>query len=323
MQARGGGASAPSQLGNLLRRHREPRGLLQEEVAALVDPPLSVNTIGNVERGRTRPHRHTLDLLMEALGLDAGQRAELTAAWRAFALVQPRSACPESGDPDLLTPISPARTLHNLPEPATALIGREHELGVITTQLRSRAVVLLTLTGAGGIGKSRLAVHAAATLLDDFADGVWFVPLARISHSDQVIAAIAQSLGLPDAGGALRENVREFLARRHLLLVLDNFEHLLPAARLVAELVEESSGLKVLVTSRELLHLSTEHTLEVPPLRLAPRALPAGSEMLSQCDAVQLFVERARAVEPDFALTTTSALLTSFLFSSSCLNSSA
>jgi hypothetical protein len=125
-------------------------------------------------------------------------------------------------------------------------VGREHELGVITAQLHSPAVQLLTLIGAGGIGKSRLALAAAATLIDDFADGVWFVPLAPVAKPSQVVAAVAEALAVPDAGGHLRDYVREFLERRHLLLVLDNFEHLLPAATLVAELIGEAPWLKVL-----------------------------------------------------------------------------
>jgi transcriptional regulator with XRE-family HTH domain len=152
-------------LGTLLRQHREARGWLQEELAALVEPPVSVNTIGNVERGRTRPHRHTLETLVTALGLDAEQVAELMHAWHAY------SQAPADGNasvPETLHPVP--RTLHapsvwpghNLPPSTTRLIGREHELGVISTQLQSPAVQLLTLIGAGGIGKSRLALAAAA-----------------------------------------------------------------------------------------------------------------------------------------------------------------
>ena len=278
MQERTTWTVRPNGLGGLLRQHREARGLLQEELAALVEPPLSVNTIGNVERGRTRPHRHTLATLVTALGLDAEQTAELLAAWHACNH-QPLAATPSAPEglhalPRVLH--APSRWPgHNLPPSTTRLIGREHELAVISTQLQSPAVQLLTLTGAGGIGKSRLALAAAATLVDDFVDGVWFVPLAPVANPNQVVAAIAEALDLPDAGGHLRQNVREFLARRRLLLLLDNFEHLKPAAPLVAELIGEAPGLKVLVTSREVLHLSIEHTLEVPPLRLAPHPQPS------------------------------------------------
>ncbi|MBV9582291.1 MAG: helix-turn-helix domain-containing protein, partial [Chloroflexi bacterium] len=308
-----------STLGALLRRHREVRGWLQEELAALVVPPLSVNTIGNLERGRTRPHRRTLETLVTAFGLDAQQTSELIGAWHAYSA--PADATLPAPEPLHAPTVWPG---DNLPPSTNRLIGRQHELAVITTQLQSPAVQLLTLTGAGGIGKSRLALVSAASLLDDFADGVWFVALAPVANPAQVVTAIAEALAVPDAGGPLRANVREFLQRRHLLLVLDNFEHLLSAATLVAELIAEASGLKVLVTSREVLHLSIEHTLEVPPLRLAPpgtledpghsrrnAATAAGIQRLAaiqQSDAVQLFVERARATDPDFEFTSTSAL---------------
>ena len=257
--------------------------------------------------------------------MDAEQVAELIAAWRAYI---PAPADGNASAPRTLHPVP--RALHapsvwpvnNLPLSTTRLIGREHELAVITTQLQSPAVQLLTLTGAGGIGKSRLALAAAATLLDDFADGVWFVPLAPVANPTQVVAALAEALEVPDAGGHLRDNVREFLERRHLLLVLDNFEHLLAAVTLVTELIAGASWLKVLVTSREVLHLSIEHTLEVPPLRLAPPSRPGtlntdtekatASDIrlaaIQQSDAVQLFLERARAVDPGFVLTRTNAV---------------
>jgi predicted ATPase/transcriptional regulator with XRE-family HTH domain len=300
-------------LGTLLRQHREARGWLQEELAARVVPPLSVNTIGNLERGRTRPHRRTLETLVASFGLDAEQTAELMAAWHTYGI--PADSRLPAPQPLHAPSIWPG---HNLPPPTTRLIGREHELGVITTQLQSPAVQLLTLTGAGGIGKSRLALAAAATLVDDFADGAWFVRLAPVANPSQVVVAIAEAVGLPDAGGQLRDNLREFLQRRHLLLVLDNFEHLLQAVTLVADLIAEAPGLKVLVTSREALHLSSEHTLEVPPLRLAPPNIPEGPAHpaadihtfapIQRSDAVRLFVDCVRAVDSDFALNSTNAV---------------
>ncbi len=272
MQEKAEASVGPRDLGSLLRQHREARGLLQDELAALVEPALSVNTISNAERGRTRPYRHTLETLATALGVDAEQREELRLAWRAFSVEPDRAPGSVSAVLHALPRALPAPGTmagNNLPRSAAPLIGREPELEAITTQLRSPAIQLLTLTGVGGIGKSRLALAAAATLVDDFADGVWFVPLAPVATPNQVVSAIAQALDLPDAGGHLRQGVRGFLNRRHLLLVLDNFEHVLPSATLVAELISEAPRLKVLVTSREVLHLSIEHTLEVPPLRVA------------------------------------------------------
>ena len=146
----------------------------------------------------------------------------------------------------------------------------------------------MTLIGAGGIGKTRLALQAATVLLDNYADGVFCVQMAPIADPDQVISAVAQALGLPDAGGGLRDNVREFLRARHLLLLLDNFEHLLPAATLVAELLSHAPGLRVLVTSREVLRVSGEHTFDVPPLRFPPRSATPLQEPLTDYAAVRL-----------------------------------
>src|SRR5262249_23609469 len=156
--------------------------------------------------------------LATALGLDAEQTTELMAAWHRYVQAPPHARLP-APEPLHAPSVWPG---HNLPSYTTRLIGREHESGIVTTQLRSPAVQLLTLTGAGGIGKSRLAVAAAATLVDDFADGVWFVPLAPVASPSQVVAAIAQALDVPDVGGHLRGNIRDFLERRHLLVVLDN-----------------------------------------------------------------------------------------------------
>jgi transcriptional regulator with XRE-family HTH domain len=172
--------SGGGELGTLLRQHRQTRGLSQEELATLVEPAISVNTIRNVERGRTRPYRHTLDALATALRLDANQRAEMTAAWRVSGLSDPPP--------------------HNLLAQATPLIGREQELSEIREQMGLPDVRLLTLIGAGGIGKTRLALQAATSILHAYADGVFFVALAPIANPDQVVSAIAQALGLPDAG---------------------------------------------------------------------------------------------------------------------------
>jgi predicted ATPase len=280
---------------------------LQEELAMMVEPAVSRNTVGNVERGRTRPHRHTLDALALALGLDADQRAELAAAWRtADAEAEDAESSLAAGRVGAastrLTGGSPLRR-HNLPTPATPLIGREQELAAIVARVCSPEAGLLTLTGAGGIGKTRLALEAAAVMLDDFADGVVFVALAPITDPNLVVAAISQALGVPDAGNSLRDNLRDFLRDKRVLLVLDNFEHLLPAGTLLPALLTEAPGLNVLVTSREVLRVSREETLGVPPMRLPSRAALLPLEQLTQYEAVRLFIERARAVKPDFPMT--------------------
>jgi predicted ATPase/class 3 adenylate cyclase len=214
--------------------------------------------------------------------------------------------------PDLPSDFPALRSLdsyrHNLPAQATALIGREAEVAAVCEQLRRADTHLLTLTGTGGTGKTRLALQAAAELLDDFRDGVFFAPLASIRDPQLVAAAIAQALGIKEAGDQpLLDLLKAYLRGKQTLLLLDNFEHLAAAAPLVAELLVTAPHLKALVTSRETLHLYGEREYSVPPLSLPDlRRLPP-IERLTQYEAVRLFIERAQAVRPDFAVTTENA----------------
>ncbi len=167
---------------------------------------------------------------------------------------------------------------------------------------------LLTLTGPGGTGKTRLALQVAAELVDDFRDGAWFVNLAPIADPTQVASAIAQTLRVTEnAGTSLVESLQSALRDRSLLLLLDNFEQILPAAPLISDLLAAAPRLKVLVTSRALLGLYGEHDFRVPPLQLPdPKHLPP-VERLSQYEAVRLFIERAQAARADFVITNENA----------------
>ena len=180
--------------------------------------------------------------------------------------------------PDLPATFAPLNSLdtrpHNLPRQPTPFLGREQQVDEVVALLRRADVQLVTLIGPGGTGKTRLALQAAAELLDDFTDGVFFVPLAPLTDSHLVPSAIASALGLREEGGQpLADRLRDFLAAKTLLLVLDNFEHLVEAAPAVGTLLGSAAGLKVLATSRMPLHLRAEHEYPVPPLGL-PRRTP-------------------------------------------------
>jgi predicted ATPase len=193
---------------------------------------------------------------------------------------------------------------HNLPVQASALLGREREVEAVCKLLRREDVRLVTLTGPGGIGKTRLSLQVAAELLDAFPDGVWQVRLSRLSDPQLVIPTIATTLGLKESGGTpLAEVLRGYLRDKHLLLVLDNYEQVAEAAPQIGELLTACPDVKTLVTSRMTLHLSGEYEYALRPLGLPdPAHLPPPAH-LSQYAAVALFIERAQAAQADFQVT--------------------
>ena len=193
---------------------------------------------------------------------------------------------------------------NNLPLQSTPLVGREREVGEVAERVRSGEVRLLTLTGPGGTGKTRLGLQAAAYLLEEFSDGAFFVALSTITEPELVTSTIARALGVKEsAEQSPMEGLKNYLRDKRLLLVLDNFEQVLKSAPLVGELLGACPKLKVLVTSRTRLRLYGEHEYPVPPLSLPDPSVRPSLEVLTQYEAVRLFVERARAVKADFEVT--------------------
>lgn len=199
--------------------------------------------------------------------------------------------------------------LTNIPFPRNPLIGREQELETACDILMRDDAALVTLTGPGGCGKSRLGLQVAINLRDRFADGVYLVILEVISEPEMVIPTIARTLGVTETAGgsSLSESLRQFLRQKQALLVLDNFEQVLDASPKIADLLEACPSIKILVTSRAPLRLRAERELPVPPLSLPPTTPGPHPQPLSQYAAVQLFIQRAQAVRPDFQITNENA----------------
>jgi predicted ATPase/DNA-binding XRE family transcriptional regulator len=276
--------------GDHLRRLRESAGLTQEELASRAG--MSPSAVSVLERGvRRRPHPHTVRALAEALKLTEPERGFLLAA------------VPKSSG----THISPAAE-SSLPVPATPLVGREHDLKEIADLLRKPETRLLTLTGTGGVGKTRLAIQAARDMIGLFPDGAIFVALASVVDPALVVPTVAKTLGLREAEGqSLREALHAHLRERQLLLVVDNFEHVLEAAPEISALIESCPDLSVLATSRAPLRVRGEQEYPVPPLELPDYTLGSGVEGVLGSPSGELFVQRAKATYPTFSLTESNA----------------
>ncbi|HEU0113382.1 MAG TPA: helix-turn-helix domain-containing protein [Thermomicrobiales bacterium] len=279
--------------GARLRAARVAVGLTQETLAERAG--LTPNGVGALERGEHRhPYPATIRALAEALGLTDDERAALA------------TSVPKRGSIPTLTE-APALA-RNVPASLSPLIGRAAEATAIAALLRRDDVRLVTLTGPGGVGKTRLALQVALGSSAEFADGVAFVPLAAVRDPDLVAVTIAQALGLVEAGGRSPvDRLADALRDRALLLILDNLEHLLDAAPLVTELLTRCPCLVVLATSRTTLRLSGEHDVPVSPLALPDPQRCDDLTHVREAAAIQLFLQRAQAIDPTFALTAENA----------------
>lgn len=210
--------------------------------------------------------------------------------------------------PDLPGEFPPIRSLDtpltNLPVPATPLVGREWEVESVINLLKRDSVRLVTLTGAGGMGKSRIALEVGKRLLEDFDQGVWLVPLAPVLDPSLVVTAITTTLNVPETeADSPLQSLKEALGGRSILLVMDNFEQVLEAAPLLAELLAATTRVKFLVTSRAVLNLRGEYEFSVPPMGLPPEGTPVAPADLDFYSGIKLFVERAEAADANFRLT--------------------
>ncbi len=288
-----------------LKQQRIALDLTQADLARCAG--CSVATIRKIEADERRPSRQVAGLLADCLDIAPEERATFLKIARADLPVErlAKISRVEPAGPPSYPPVQPppGPPLHppDLPAPPTLLLGREYELREITHLLQNPACRLLTLVGPGGVGKTRLALEIAATLRPAFADGTYFVSLASVGAVDFIAPTLAEGLGFPLYGSTEPQaQLLHYLRPKKLLLVIDNMEHLLTGVEMLAAIVQQAPGVKLLVTSRERLKLQSEWTFDLGGLLVPPTALAEGVETYS---AVALFLQSARRAWSSFELT--------------------
>lgn len=290
-----------SSFGVWLATRRKNHDLTQEQLAQRVGCSLAM--IRKIEANERKPSVQIVDLLADALEIAPEKRGE----FRQFARNATGADVPKLDQPHHFARAKPQPG--NLLAQPNALVGRELEVAALKNRLLRDDARLVTVIGPPGVGKTRLALEAAQVLLSAFSDGAFFVPLTPITEPALVATAVAQALGVASSPGVPAVGVlKQALRDKHILLVLDNFEQVLPAAGFVAQLLAECVWLKVIATSREPLHLRVERQFFLHPLALPePGAGSMDPDNLSRYASIALFVERAQAAHAEFELTRSNA----------------